>query len=115
MGPPGNFGLSCSISSILLLFAGTAPIFDMLGDVSTPNMKWKVAKEQPRRAVKGLTRMGWHGCGGTLDGRGCSGRLRPARGPVLLEEEEPEPIAMLSFFHVGNRWPWGVPAHEWGK
>ena len=52
------------------------------------------------------------GCGGTLDGWGCSGRLSPAWGLVFPDEEESELIAVLSFFVMGHRWPQGVPAQD---
>ena len=70
--------------------------------------------EQPCRAVKGLPCVGWYGGGtrGTLDGWGCSDRLRPARGLVLPYEGESELIAILLLLALGHRLPWGVPTQN---
>ena len=43
---------------------------------------------------------------------GCSGRLSPARGSVLPDEEESELIEMLSFLALVHRRPWGLPTQD---
>ena len=71
--------------------------------------------EQPRRAVKGLPCVDGMGCGGTLDGRGCSGRRSTAWCLELPDEKDSELNAVLSFLALGHRWPWGVPAQDRGE
>ena len=55
------------------------------------------------------------GCGRTPDGWGCSGRLSPARGLVIPDEEGPELIVIVSFLALGHRWRWGLPAQGRGE
>ena len=52
------------------------------------------------------------GCGGALDGWGCSGRQSTVWCPELPDEEESELMAILSFLALSHRWPWGVPAQD---
>ena len=52
------------------------------------------------------------GCGGTLDGWGCSDRRSTAWGLALPDEEEPELMAILSFLALSHRWPWGEPTQD---
>ena len=69
--------------------------------------------EQPRRAVKGLPRVGWYGVWwGTWWVGVLFGPSKCDRCLVLPDGEEPELITMLSLLALGHHWPWGVPAQD---